>query len=241
MSLHSPTEGAFEDSALGTKEYWDRHYETELCNFEETGDEGEVWFGRSAENRMLRFLVDKVPRDAAIIDLGTGNGSVLRNLRLKGFTNLCGVDYCDKAVELARRTAETEKGPSDVTIEFKAADLIAEKTDPNLRGRFDVVLDKGTWDAISLAGDRTTRLKNYRRTVVDLFRTREPGVGTEASAKLGLFVIFSCNFTKDELIDLFESSQDLDLKYEQEIPATSMLTFAGGTGVTSTGVVFRKE
>uniref|UniRef100_A0A914QDS8 Uncharacterized protein n=1 Tax=Panagrolaimus davidi TaxID=227884 RepID=A0A914QDS8_9BILA len=61
------------DSRLGTKEYWESHYSNELSNFDENGDEGEVW---SAENRMIRFISDKVSKNAKILDLGTGNGSV---------------------------------------------------------------------------------------------------------------------------------------------------------------------
>uniref|UniRef100_A0A7E4W6J5 Protein-lysine N-methyltransferase n=1 Tax=Panagrellus redivivus TaxID=6233 RepID=A0A7E4W6J5_PANRE len=221
------------DSALGTKEYWENHYNNELTNFNENGDEGEVWFGKSAENRMLRYITDNVAKEAAILDLGTGNASVLRNLRLKGYTNLTGVDYCEAAVELSRKAARAEETVGSTKIEFAVADLIANETDPALKGRFQVILDKGTWDAISLAGDRNERLKNYRRSVMDFFEIRE-----DCDDKAALyFIIFSCNFTQAELIDLFEGD---DLAFECDIPATTVLVFGGKPGTTSTGAVFKK-
>uniref|UniRef100_A0AC35GTZ7 Protein-lysine N-methyltransferase n=1 Tax=Panagrolaimus sp. PS1159 TaxID=55785 RepID=A0AC35GTZ7_9BILA len=222
------------DSRLGTKEYWESHYSNELSNFDENGDEGEIWFGRSAENRMIRFVSDKVSKNAKILDLGTGNGSVLRRLCQKGYYNLTGVDYCKEAIELAQRAAEAEEDDNSPKIKFQVADLIADKTDPELCGKFQVILDKGTWDAISLAGDREARLKNYRRSIMDFFELNE-----EKSSQMSrYFIIFSCNYTKDELCDLFEGD---DLKYEYEIPATNALVFGGKKGVTSTGIVFCKE
>lgn len=40
----------------------------------------------------LRALVDPLPRDAAIVDLGSGEGSTLWFLEAMGFTNLHGID-----------------------------------------------------------------------------------------------------------------------------------------------------
>ena len=119
---------------------WETHYSNELSNFDENGDEGEVWFGRSAENRMLRFISDKVPKNSKILDLGTGNGSVLRKLRQKGYYNLTGVDYCPEAIELAKKAAEAEENESSPKIDFQVADIIADKSDPKLCRRFQVIL-----------------------------------------------------------------------------------------------------
>uniref|UniRef100_A0A914C665 Methyltransferase domain-containing protein n=1 Tax=Acrobeloides nanus TaxID=290746 RepID=A0A914C665_9BILA len=169
-------EAAHHNSALGTKEYWDNHYDMELSNFEDTGDEGEIWFGKSAENRMLRFVCEKVTKNSAILDVGTGNGSVLRKLRQKGYMELTGIDYSEGAVELAKKTAEAEQKehPTKLpTINFHVADLLDIQTSPKLCHRYDIILDKGTWDAISLAGDRSARLQNYRRSIIDLFRKNE--------------------------------------------------------------------
>ncbi|EGT43413.1 hypothetical protein CAEBREN_20609 [Caenorhabditis brenneri] len=199
----------------------------ELENFEQHGDEGDVWFGISAENRIVKYLIDsKTRRDAKILDLGCGNGSVLRKLRSKGFTVLKGVDYCQKAVDLSNATSNAERDEDDelVAIQFEQLDITSPRSE-FLSSKFDVVLDKGTWDAMSLSDERDNRLKAY----LDLLNA-VLSVG-------GLFIIFSCNFTFDEMKEQFGHSS-LDIVCE--VPAAHSFSFGGKQGVTSTGVVFRK-
>ncbi|CAJ0594461.1 unnamed protein product [Cylicocyclus nassatus] len=208
-------------SELGTKTYWDSRYEQELHNFEECGDEGEIWFGRSAEKRIIDFVKANVSSAAKILDLGCGNGSVLRRLRKHGYLNLTGVDYCPAAIELANRIAKEED--HEVDISFKVLDVLSTSTDSPL-DLYDVVLDKGTWDAMSLSNDRKSRLLTYKSFV------------TRSLSPSGQFVIFSCNFTKEELLQMFEDGGCM--KFQTEIPAAHSITFGGRQGVTSTGVVF---
>ncbi|VDL65637.1 unnamed protein product [Nippostrongylus brasiliensis] len=133
---------------------WDSRYELELNNFQECGDEGEIWFGRSAENRMIDFVKKNVPMSAPILDLGCGNGSVLRRLRKFGYSHLTGVDYCPAAIELSKRISEEEvEDEAGTRIEFEVLDVLSSSREP-FSVRFNVVLDKGTWDAMSLSADR---------------------------------------------------------------------------------------
>jgi SAM-dependent methyltransferase len=59
---------------------WDNLYQTELKNFNEFGDEGTIWFGRISETTILRFINAEVDRAVRILDIGCGNGSLLRKL-----------------------------------------------------------------------------------------------------------------------------------------------------------------
>lgn len=213
-------------SALGTKHYWDGRYELELKNYKEHLDEGEVWFGRSAENRILKYLSSvNVPHTARIIDLGCGNGSLLRRLRHRGFCSLMGIDYCEDAIVLARSVAEQEEKDFDKPlppIEFQVADLL----DNNLNlGAFDVLLDKGTWDAMSLSEEYNQRLFLYHSLIGGLL------------ADNGIFIIFSCNYIKDELCHQFDVAP---LRFKVQIESEHSYSFGGKKGVTSTGVVFEK-
>uniref|UniRef100_A0A0E9X5U0 Methyltransferase domain-containing protein n=1 Tax=Anguilla anguilla TaxID=7936 RepID=A0A0E9X5U0_ANGAN len=51
---------------------------------------------------------ENVPADAAVLDIGTGNGSLLVELAKSGFTNLTGIDYSAAAVELAKNVLEQD-------------------------------------------------------------------------------------------------------------------------------------
>uniref|UniRef100_A0A915BK00 Protein-lysine N-methyltransferase n=1 Tax=Parascaris univalens TaxID=6257 RepID=A0A915BK00_PARUN len=212
------------ESVLATKEYWEERYKIELKNYEDIGDEGEIWFGRSVENRIIRYFLDAgLRKDSRIIDLGCGNGSLLRYLRRLKFSYLNGVDYCEDAIRLARNIAEREMTNIDMpSINFQVFDLLGENT---LNDRYDIVMDKGTWDAMSLCAEKEHRLSHYRNFIVNIITIK------------GIFIIFSCNFTKEELRKQFECKE---LCFETEIASTNSIIFGGKSGVTSTGAIFRR-
>uniref|UniRef100_A0A0R3RWY2 Protein-lysine N-methyltransferase n=1 Tax=Elaeophora elaphi TaxID=1147741 RepID=A0A0R3RWY2_9BILA len=208
-------------SRLANKEYWTEYYERELKNFEEFGDEGEVWFGRNAESRMVKYISEneQLSKSCKFIDFGCGNGSLLRALRQQGYSYLCGVDYSEEAVLLARKL--TEGAESNIQIDFQVVDLLSETM--NL-GKFDAVLDKGTWDALSLSVDRHCRLRKYKANVC---KTLKP---------CGFFIICSCNYSKDELEKQFSG----ELRFIEEVPSKNTFEFSGRKGSTTTCTVFQR-
>ncbi|VDK74120.1 unnamed protein product [Litomosoides sigmodontis] len=211
-------------SRLATKEYWIEHYERELKNFEEFGDEGEIWFGRIAENHLVKYVSEneQLPKSCKLIDFGCGNGSLLRALRQKGYSYLCGVDYSEEAVLLARKLTEKQCTENNIQIDFRAADLLSETV--NL-GKFDAVLDKGTWDALSLSVDRKCRLRKYKANIC---KTLKP---------CGLFIICSCNYVRDELEEQFSCEE---LRFLEEVPSKNIFQYGGQKGSTTTCIVFQR-
>ncbi|KAH8909778.1 hypothetical protein BR93DRAFT_924786 [Coniochaeta sp. PMI_546] len=108
-----------EPSELGTKQYWDALYATELTNHSTNpSDEGTVWFDDSdAEAKLLSFLdahaddpsspLHLSKPSTSFLDLGCGNGSLLFALRDDGWDGrLLGVDYSEASVALAVRVGE---------------------------------------------------------------------------------------------------------------------------------------
>lgn len=69
----------------------------------------------------------------------------------------------------------------------------------NCRGElkdFDVCIDKGTFDAISLNPDHTTEGKKlYVQTLKDALKDK------------GFFAVTSCNWTKEQLLDRFSEGE----------------------------------
>lgn len=188
-------------SKLGTKEYWNSFYNLEKQNFEvNPQDTGECWFeDNDAEEKMVNFLIDnlneqKISQKSRIIDLGTGNGHLLFSLSIEGFNgDMIGVDYSEKSIEFSKEILSTQYSHYK-HISFDSADIFDKNWVP---GRFDIVLDKGTLDAIALSG---IEFENGN-TAVDLY----PHIIERLMENNSIFLITSCNFTQKELIKLIET------------------------------------
>jgi len=102
---------------------------------------------------------------------------------------MLGVDYSEKSIELAVDIAKERRLDGDV--EFVCADVVREHPMKWAGEPFDVVLDKGTFDAISLSDelleDGRKLMEGYAEQIV---QTVKPGKW---------FIITSCNWTEDEL------------------------------------------
>uniref|UniRef100_A0A8C3AKW5 EEF1A lysine methyltransferase 2 n=2 Tax=Cyclopterus lumpus TaxID=8103 RepID=A0A8C3AKW5_CYCLU len=209
----------FEPSKLGTKEYWEDAYQKELETFADIGDVGEIWFGEESMSRVLRWM-DKaqIPADAAILDIGTGNGAFLVELAKHGCRNLTGIDYSPASVDLARNVLQAE----DLTnVTVKEMDFL--NCHGELKG-FDVCIDKGTFDAISLNPESS---KEDKKMYVQVLK--------DALKDKGFFAITSCNWTKEQLLDRFIEG----FEFVEELPTPSF-QFGGKKGNSVTALIFKR-
>jgi cyclopropane fatty-acyl-phospholipid synthase-like methyltransferase len=99
------------------------------------------------------------------------------------FTSLLGVDYVEASVELSRAVAAA----AGVTCARFQLDDVLDSALPS--AGFDLVCDKGTFDAVGLAADGAEARVRYLATSARLL---PPG---------GLLVLTSCNSTADELAE----------------------------------------
>ncbi|KAE8384704.1 methyltransferase domain-containing protein [Aspergillus alliaceus] len=228
-------------------------------------DPGTSWFSEhNAPDKVLQFLTSddfplapchtlaKKGPQPTVLDLGTGNGSMLALLRKRGGFRggMVGVDYSARSVELARELqrlkihsayltdSEEEGGFSDdeqqeareaggegmqeerEEIRFEEWDILHSADGlkergaldwfPYEEGGFDIVLDKGTFDAVSLSeevveeGDASVAGKKVQRRVCE----RYPGIARGLVRKGGFLVVTSCNWTEEELVMWFTREKD---------------------------------
>lgn len=144
---------------------------------------------------------------------------LLIELAREGYTKLLGVDYSPKAVELASSIAKDQ----DLNISYEVADLMNVEECKKL-GQFEIVHDKGTYDAISLCPDNPKQKRElYLESVSNMLTDKS------------LFIITSCNWTEDELLLSFNEK----FMKTCTIPTPSF-KFGGKVGSVVTSLVFRK-
>ena len=168
------------------------------------------------------------------VDLGTGNGHMLFSLLEEEWEgNLVGLDYSETSVQLANQIAATRlsASPSESRPSFHQWDLLHESPGSWLEAGFDVVLDKGTFDAISLSAESDVSGRriheNYRDRVLPLL------------AAGGLFIITSCNWTREEVLRWFSESDD-ELSVFREVRYPSY-TFGGQKGQSVCTIAFKRK
>ncbi|KAI1797129.1 S-adenosyl-L-methionine-dependent methyltransferase [Ganoderma leucocontextum] len=245
-------------SKLGTKEHWDHVYSFELTNFEEIGDEGEVWFGEDSVEKMVDWVLENVPSDSSpfILEVGAGNGNLLFALCEAGYDphKILGVDYSPDAIKLAQAIAKNKSTPQPNEnededegatpalgdadkITLSVSDFLQDDVVP-LEGMaaeagsvavWDLVLDKGTFDAIALAEKDASGRAPPDGYPARISRLVKPG---------GFFLITSCNFTEEELKAKF-ANDATGLRYHSRIPWPTF-SFGGHSGNVYSSVAFHK-
>jgi SAM-dependent methyltransferase len=197
----------------------------------------------------------------SFLDLGTGNGHLLYSLRDNGWSGrMLGLDYSSTSVNLARQIGENRL--SSTTDRSEEASENADGTeaedqeDANAGSRlpvhfeeydifnpvplptsppdgFDVVLDKGTFDAISLSSDIDS---SGRRLCEAYCSYIKPLIQPN-----GFFIITSCNWTEDELRAWFDKAngeEEGKLTFYDRVKYPRF-TFGGKTGQSVVTLCFR--
>lgn len=164
------------------------------------------------------------------LDLGTGNGHLLFALREEEWLGeLVGVDYSSQSVLLASSIRDENYASIAKAIEFYEWDLLTQPAGSWLKDGFDVVLDKGTFDAICLSQDMDAQgrrlCEGYREKVEPLMKNG------------GRFLITSCNWTEEELRHWFDQGE---LSFEGKVKYPSF-TFGGKTGSSVVTLCFKKR
>lgn len=197
--------------------YWEQHYEEELKNFQDNGDEGDVWFGEPLTRRIVNRILQEVKHghcnesssEISILDVGCGNAFLLCTLLEKASEQLTpgatidrlqlhGIDYSANSIELSKKIVESRGLANSIHLQQCNFLDLNQVCKLNQAKRFDFIVDKGTFDAICLlSGDADCNVReNYKQSIYALARS-----GT-------VFILASCNHTEDELLALFDGNNE---------------------------------
>jgi SAM-dependent methyltransferase len=166
---------------------------------------------------------------------GHAQGQGERKRKNTGFQGpIVGTDYSQKSIEFAQRIAQ-EMNPQP-PIAFLHYDIMTSPasallTPPNENG-YDVVLDKGTFDAISLSDQPLPGSSGGKRLCEGYIDRILPLV-----REGGVFVVTSCNWTEEELRGWFDGGEfvfETGLKYRS-------FRFGGREGQSISSVCFRRK
>lgn len=149
------------------------------------------------------------PSPLTILECGSGNGTLLLSFLLSPTDtppqtfHMTGIDYSPKAavlakgVESARRenlediAEEEDEVINDVPpIDWRVGDLLRD----NIEEQWDLVMDKGTFDALCLSDEPVEEDKEKRLPSL-VYPERVSRLVKEG----GYFLITSCNFTEEEI------------------------------------------
>lgn len=240
----------------GTVWFSDAGAEERMLSFlEDLADEGELRKGDEGEEEeeetgkdKLQDGVEKGRAPTRFLDLGTGNGHLLFALRDDGWEGeMFGVDYSAQSIRLANEilqskypttvpespaSTSTPSSSSTSNIHFLEWDILTSAPGPWLHQGFDVVLDKGTFDAICLSQETDAQgrriCEGYAERVVPLVR------------RGGRFLITSCNWTHEEVRGWFEGAAAEGFVYEGKVAYPSF-TFGGKQGSSVCTLCFRRR
>lgn len=121
---------------LQTREYWEQRYANEGDNA--TYD----WFKNfsTLESILTPYLPSK---DARILELGCGNSDLAPSLYAAGYTNVTSLDF---SATLIRQM--TARFPDVNWVEMDIRELVERADELGGPNSWDVVIDKGTLDAL---------------------------------------------------------------------------------------------
>lgn len=249
----------------------ENEHSTANPNFSDEDDDDstarEGWFSDvNAPQKILRYLISSdFPLSPSniqkmtnthwptVLDVGTGNGSMLFLLRDEptphafSGSKMVGIDYSAPSVQLARKIAA--HSPRTRDIEFKVHDIFQEGPE-DAEGvswwepdGWDIVLDKGTFDAISLSSE-TVRNSDTGKDVriCELYPERV----TRLVKKGGYLVVTSCNWTEEEVVRWFVETPHTrqEVRKEMEVSGRikySRFKFGGAEGQGVCTVCFQRK
>ena len=212
-------------SPLGTLQHWDSAYLQEIEQLHNNPSElGDIWFGKNLQKKIVNYIDDNFSdKKINILDIGCGNGVLLYKLSKKNFENLFGIDYSIQSINLAKEiiTIKEKKHNKKFNINFFQEDINNKSNNINIK--FDIIHDKGSLDAFLM--NKNNSIENYYKYLFSYSIKNKT-----------IFIITSCNNTKEELLNKF--SLEKGFKLINEIKSKTF-SFGGHEGNDHVTLIFQ--
>jgi SAM-dependent methyltransferase len=212
-------------SPLGTLQHWDSAYLQEIEQLHNNPSElGDIWFGKNLQKKIVNYIDDNFSdKKINILDIGCGNGVLLYKLSKKNFENLFGIDYSIQSINLAKEiiAIKEKKHNKKFNINFFQEDINNKSNNINIK--FDVIHDKGSLDAFLM--NKNNSIENYYKYLFSYSIKNKT-----------IFIITSCNNTKEELLNKF--SLEKGFKLINEIKSKTF-SFGGHEGNDHVTLIFQ--
>ena len=212
-------------SPLGTLQHWDSAYLQEIEQLHNNPSElGDIWFGKNLQKKIVNYINDNFSdKKINILDIGCGNGVLLYKLSKKNFENLFGIDYSIQSINLAKEiiTSKEKKHNKKFNINFFQEDINNKSNNINIK--FDIIHDKGSLDAFLM--NKNNSIENYYKYLFSYSIKNKT-----------IFIITSCNNTKEELLNKF--SLEKGFKLLNEIKSKTF-SFGGHEGNDHVTLIFQ--
>jgi SAM-dependent methyltransferase len=145
---------------FGKQEYWEGFYK-------EQGADSFSWY---AEWKDLEPLISEwIPPESKVLIPGVGIDSLVRDMYDAGYEQLTAFDYAPESIAHCQTMLEPDRAVDLRTADARDLACYASES-------FDAVIDKGTLDAVFLAGDNIDeRQESLRRAISELARVLRPG------------------------------------------------------------------
>lgn len=143
---------------FGRKEYWNDFYRNSNQDFS--------WYAEWID--LKPFVREWIDEQHSILLPGVGTDALLMNLYRDNYKNLWAYDYASESIAYWKDRLDTS-----VKIDLQVADA---RNLPYSDEQFDCILDKGTFDAVYLAGNSLQeRVATLEQAIVELDRVLKPG------------------------------------------------------------------
>jgi SAM-dependent methyltransferase len=219
-------------------------------------------FGLESVEKIVEWASKHVPSscDPSILEVGSGNGTLLFALVENGYApdKILGIDYSFDAILLARSIAASR---GYERLSFAVCDFLKESPSPlhpaqeSSSHLWDLLLDKGTFDAIALSEkdeDGTSPAIHYPVHVANLLKAGAFFLitcmlvfayhSTTIQPRYVDWSITACNFTEDELRTIFANTKTgLLYQYVPGIGLSPLIQYLAQLPNTISGVHVRGE